>query len=65
MSADEEDGFQQAAWHMLVANRGGIPAACDFCKQPFTETRYPVPEEGRAWACSECEAHWLKEEGNA
>jgi hypothetical protein len=59
------DAYNRAAFDMLVANRGGIPATCDFCRQPFTEARWPVPEEGRAWACSECEAGWIKEENNA
>ena len=54
--------MSRAAWEMLVGMRGGIPEACDFCKQSFTPTRYPVPEEGRAWACSECDARWEKEE---
>jgi ribosomal protein L37AE/L43A len=53
--------YDRACWEMLTANRAD-PKMCDFCGQPFTEARYPVPEEGRAWACSECEARWAKEE---
>jgi ribosomal protein L37AE/L43A len=56
------DDFNRAAFEMLAANRGGIPETCDFCKQPFTDQRWPVPEEASAWACSECEARWAKEE---
>ena len=48
--------FEKECWAMLVGNRGGIPEKCDFCDQPYSETRHPVPEEGRAWSCSECEA---------
>lgn len=43
---------------LLVDLRGGLPDACDFCLQPFTDDRYPVPEEAGAWACSECEERW-------
>lgn len=59
------DDFQQAALAMLIANRGGLPEKCDFCGQTYTDGRYPVPEEGQAWACSEWEARWLKEDENA
>lgn len=47
--------YDEAVWAMLVANRGE-PKTCDFCGLPFTNGRYPVPEEGRAWSCNECEA---------
>lgn len=43
--------------------RGGIPEKCDFCEQPYNETRQPVPEEAGEWACTECLARWDKEEG--
>lgn len=56
------DDFNRAAFEMLIANRGGIPETCDFCKRPYTQTRYPIPEEGRAWACSDCEARWAEED---
>jgi hypothetical protein len=52
----------KSAFDMLVANRGGFREHCDFCGNPFTRERYPVPEEGRAWACNECEARWLEAE---
>lgn len=61
---DESDDYNRAAFDMLAANRAR-PETCDFCKQPFTGTRYPVPEEGRAWACRECEARWAKEDARS
>ncbi len=57
--------YDRACWEMLIVNRGGIPEACDFCKQPFTVARYPVPEEGSAWACRECEARWERDDREA
>lgn len=45
---------------MIAESRGGIPETCDFCERPFTEERYPTPEEGRAWACIECVNVWEK-----
>jgi hypothetical protein len=56
------EDYDEACLSMLIANRGGLPEACDFCGQSFTAARWPVPEEGRAWACSECDARWAKEE---
>ena len=56
------DDYNQAALDMLIDLRGGLPNACDFCGQPFTHARVPVPEEAGAWACSECEARWAKQE---
>lgn len=56
--------YDRAAFDMLAANRDE-PETCDFCKQPFTKARYPVPEEGRAWACSECEARWAIDDEEA
>jgi ribosomal protein L37AE/L43A len=50
----------QAAFDLIVALRGGLPADCDFCGQPFTQARYPVPEEAGAWACRECLDRWIK-----
>ena len=35
---------------------------CDFCHQPFTEERYPIPEEAGEWTCRECLTRWGKEE---
>jgi len=52
------DAYNRAAFELLVSLRGGLPDACDFCRQPFTQARYPVPEEAGAWACSECVARW-------
>ena len=43
---------------MIVDLRGGIPEKCDFCGQPFTAERRPAPEEGDAWACSDCLRRW-------
>jgi len=48
---------------MIVALRGGHPATCDFCDQPYTESRHPEPEEAGLWTCSECVARWRKEDG--
>ena len=58
----DDDEYANAVMEMLIVNRGGIPAACDYCKLPFTVARYPVPEEGRSWACRKCETRWEKEE---
>jgi len=60
MSDDAAD-YMRAAFGLIVALRGGWPASCDFCHQPFSETRYPVPEEAAAWACNECEARWARQ----
>jgi hypothetical protein len=55
------DDYNQATFDLIVALRGGLPKDCDFCGQPFTEARYPVPEEAGEWACSECWARWYPE----
>jgi hypothetical protein len=55
------DDYNQAAFEMIVALRGGLPAVCDFCGQMFTEARYPVTEEAGEWACAECWARWYPE----
>ena len=47
---------------MIAEMRGGIPDKCDFCEQPYTEERYPIPEEAQAWTCNECYARWEQEE---
>ena len=52
--------FNEAAFLFLVDLRGGLPEACDFCKQPYNDARYPVPEEAGDWACNECVARWEK-----
>lgn len=52
--------YNQAAFDLIVGLRGGLPEACDFCGQPFTKDRYPVPEEAGEWTCSECLARWIK-----
>jgi len=52
----------QAAFDLIVELRGGLPDKCDFCGQPYTVARYPVPEEASAWACIECERRWMKED---
>jgi ribosomal protein L37AE/L43A len=54
------DDYNQAAFNLIVGLRGGLPEKCDFCDQPFTERRYPVPEEAGEWTCSECVARWIK-----
>ena len=46
---------------MIAELRGGIPDKCDFCEQPYTKDRYPIPEEAQAWACSECWEIWEQE----
>jgi hypothetical protein len=52
---DKKPTYDEAVWAMLVSNRG-TPTTCDFCGLPYSEERWPVPEEGRAWSCNECEA---------
>ncbi len=47
---------------MIVALRGGIPERCDFCEQPYTDERFPVPEEAGDWACTECWDRWEKQD---
>jgi ribosomal protein L37AE/L43A len=54
--------YDHATMNLLISMRDGTPGTCDFCKQPFTPSRYPVPEEGGAWACRECETRWAKED---
>jgi hypothetical protein len=49
-------------WDLVMSIRGGFPEKCDFCGKPYTDGRYPVPEEAGAWACSECLARWDREE---
>jgi hypothetical protein len=56
------DDYNRAAFDLLASLRGGLPDACDFCRQPFTQARYPVPEEAGEWACAECVARWAREE---
>ncbi len=56
------DDYNRAAFDLLVSLRGGLPEACDFCGQKFTQARYPVPEEAGEWACAECVARWAREE---
>lgn len=43
---------------LIFALRGGAPSECDFCGQPYTEDRWPEPEEAGQWACSECVEQW-------
>lgn len=52
--------YNQAAFDLIVALRGGmLPERCDFCDQPYIEkVRYPIPEEGGEWACSDCYVRW-------
>jgi hypothetical protein len=56
------NNYNEAAWQMLIALRGGISDNCDFCCKAFGPERSPVPEEAGAWACTECQAWWDKEE---
>src|ERR1700757_3387166 len=59
---DNEDAeYHQAAIDFITALRGGRPANCDFCEQPFTAERWAIPEEAGEWACSECYARWRAE----
>lgn len=62
MSDESNSEFNKMAFDMLVSLRGGLPTKCDFCGQPYTDGRYPVPEEAQAWACSDCAARWEKQE---
>lgn len=61
MGADPGPTFQELAFDLIVGFRGGVPEKCDFCEQPFTQKRYPIPEEAGEWACSDCYARWSKE----
>lgn len=45
---------------LIIALRGGLPAQCDFCKQP-TEEEKLHPEEAGEWVCEECLKRWAKE----
>jgi hypothetical protein len=49
---------------LIIAWRGGHPDACEFCLKPYTDTRWPEPEEGGAWACNECYERWAKEDAS-
>lgn len=42
--------------------RGGMPECCDFCKQPYSETRLPEPEEAGQWACTDCVNRWREKD---
>lgn len=57
---EPESNWNRLAFQMIAESRGGIPETCDFCERPFTEQRYPTPEEGRTWACIECVDTWEK-----
>lgn len=56
------NAYQREVWDMLAANRGGIPKQCDFCQQPYSPTRHPVPDEACTWACTECLEKWQAED---
>lgn len=56
------DEYNRAAFDLIVSLRGGLPEKCDFCGQPYTDARYPVPEEAGEWACNECLKRWGREE---
>lgn len=43
---------------LIAALRGGIPERCDFCGEPYSDVRRPVPEEGGEWACTVCWKRW-------
>jgi hypothetical protein len=61
MTDNTTNGYNQAAFDLIVGLRGGLPEKCDFCDQPFTTERHPVPEEAGEWTCSECVARWIKD----
>lgn len=52
------DEYNQAAFELICALRGGYPKRCDFCSKPYTRGRYPIPEEAGEWTCNECLARW-------
>jgi ribosomal protein L37AE/L43A len=56
------DDYHKAAFQLLIDMRGGIPGSCDFCEEPYTTARWPVPEEAGLWACSDCDARWTRED---
>jgi formylmethanofuran dehydrogenase subunit E len=43
---------------VIAELRGGIPASCDFCSEPFTKENYATPEELGEWACIQCVNKW-------
>lgn len=43
---------------LIAELRGGVPDRCDFCARPYTDERYPVPEEAGQWACIDCVNRW-------
>lgn len=47
---------------LLIQLRGGLPECCDFCGQPYTQDRHPVPEEAGEWACTDCSKRWSEED---
>jgi len=52
---------------LIAGVRGGIPECCDFCGQPYSDTRHPEPEEAGAWSCSQCEREYrekLRQDGS-
>lgn len=56
------DDVNKSMVRMIADLRGGLPECCDFCKQPFTEARYPIPEEAGEWTCRECLTRWEAED---
>jgi hypothetical protein len=59
---EPSDEYNRAAFDLIVSLRGGLPGQCDFCGQPFSQKRHPVPEEAGEWACTECVARWEDQE---
>ena len=56
------DIVNEMIFAMIAALRGGPPSQCDFCGQPYSAERWPVPEEAGEWACNECCERWQKED---
>lgn len=50
------DDLKQA----IIDLRGGLPAACDFCRKE-TAPENLEPEEAGEWVCHECLDRWNKQ----
>ena len=62
MGADPGPTWDSLAFDLLVDLRGRFPGKCDFCQEPYSPDRDPVPEEAGEWACSVCVDRWRKED---
>lgn len=49
---------------LIEGLRGGVPEACDFCRQPRASDELE-PEEAGEWVCHECLRRWEEAEALA